>query len=108
MLLGNYTLMPLFGDSDFSNDCWQAHENLYQCQCGTTRSTIGRMAAWMRYMPLDWGDVMTPSSDFSRIKLHRNFRFGNLLNLVFTEQRLQRTIMRFAKMKGMAHWGRAA
>ncbi len=93
MLLGNYTLMPLFGDSDFSNDCWQAHETYTNANAAQRERLLAAMAAWMRYMPLDWGDVGydAASGDFSRIKLHRNFRFGNLLNLVFSEQRLQRS-----------------
>lgn len=93
MLLGNYTLMPLFGDSDFSSDCWQAHETYTNANAEQRERLLAALAAWMRYMPLDWGDVSyDPSNgDFSRIKLHRNFRFGNLLNVVFSEQRLQRS-----------------
>lgn len=92
-LLGNYTLMPLFGDSDFSNDCWQAHETYTNANAEQRDRLLAALAAWMRYMPLDWGDATfdTALSDFSQIKLHRNFRFGNLLNLIFTEQRLQRS-----------------
>ena len=93
MLLGNYTLMPLFGDSDFSNDCWQAHETYTNANAEQRDRLMAALAAWMRYMPLDWGDIAfdIAANDFTRIKLHRNFRFGNLLNLIFTEQRLQRS-----------------
>lgn len=93
MLLGNYTLLPLFGDSDFSNDCWQAHETYTNANAEQRDRLLASLAAWMRYMPLDWGDVSfsMDSSDFSQIKLYRSFRFGNLLNLILSEQRLQRS-----------------
>ena len=93
LLLGNYTLMPLFGDSDFSNECWQAHETFTNANTEQRDRLLAALASWMRYMPLDWGDVnFDPGrSEFSQIKLHRNFRFGTLLNIILTEQRLQRS-----------------
>ena len=81
------------GDSDFSNDSWQAHETYSNANTEQRDRLLAALAAWMQYMPLDWGDVgydraiaISPAS-----KLYRNFRFGNLLNLMLTEQRLQRT-----------------
>lgn len=92
-LLATFTLLPMFGDNDFSNDSWQAHETYSNANTEQRDRLLAALAAWMQYMPLDWGDVSYDpgNSDFSSIKLYRNFRFGNLLNLMLTEQRLQRT-----------------
>lgn len=91
--LVNYTLMPMFGEQDFSNDAWQAHETYTSANAEQRDRLLAAMAAWMKYMPLDWGDVTYDSAatDFSRFRLYRSFRFGNLVDLILTEQRLQRT-----------------
>lgn len=92
-LLANYTLMPVFGEHDFTNDAWQDHETYTAANQQRREQLLAALAAWMRYMPLDWGDVSYDpvAADFSRIKLYRNFRFGNLFDLTLTEQRLQRS-----------------
>lgn len=92
-LLSSYTLMPMFGENDFSNDCWADHETYTNGNLEQRDRLLAALAAWMQYMPLDWGDVAydPASNNFSQIRLFRNFRFGNLVNLILTEQRLQRT-----------------
>lgn len=92
-LLSNYTLMPMFAEHDFTNDGWQAHETYTSANAEQRERLLAAMAAWMKYMPIDWGDLAYDSvaSDFSRFRLYRRFRFGNLVDLILTEQRLQRT-----------------
>ncbi len=92
-LLSMFTLLPMVGDADLSDDCWGAHETYTNGNAEQRDRLLAALAAWMQYMPLDWGDVSYDpnNTDFTRIRLNRSFRFGNLLNLVLTEQRLQRT-----------------
>lgn len=92
-LLASFTLMPMLGDNDFSEDFWQAHETYTAANAEQRERLLAALATWMQYMPLDWGDVgYDPTvTDFSRFKLYRSFRWGNLVDLMLTEQRLQRT-----------------
>lgn len=92
-LLAQFTLMPMIGDNDFSDDFWQFHETYTNANAVQRDRMLAALAAWMQYMPLDWGDTSydPDATDFSRFKLYRSFRWGNLVNLMLTEQRLQRT-----------------
>lgn len=92
-LLSNYALMPMFAEQEFTNDGWQAHETYTSANIEQRDRLLAAMAAWMKFMPLDWGDVAYDSTatDFSRFRLYRSFRFGSLVDLILTEQRLQRS-----------------
>jgi len=48
--------------------------------------------AWVEYMPVDFGDVCfnTANEAYDNLRIYRDFKFGDLMHLVMTDQRLYR------------------
>lgn len=85
-------MIVIWDDHEFSDDCWQDHQtydNANQQQTSRRRSAT---QAWAEYMPVDWGDVSFDlnKAGYDNIRIYRDFRFGTLMHLVMTDQRLYR------------------
>ncbi|WP_433705538.1 alkaline phosphatase D family protein [Paraburkholderia sacchari] len=85
-------MIAIWDDHEFSDDCWQDH----QVYTNEERQVTGRRRnanrAWAEYMPVDWSDVhFEPDNpSFMNIRIYRDFRFGMLMHLVMTDERLYR------------------
>ena len=87
-----FPFIAVWDDHEFSDDCWQDHQtynNANQQQTGRRRAAN---QAWFEYMPVDMGDVAfdLDNARYDNIRIYRDFRFGQLMHLVMTDQRLYR------------------
>ena len=87
-----FPMIAIWDDHEFSDDCWQDHQtydNANKQETGRRRSAT---QAWAEYMPIDFGDVSFDLAKpaYDNIRIYRDFRFGTLMHLVMTDQRLYR------------------
>lgn len=87
-----FPMVAIWDDHEFSDDAWQDHQTYTNENKGETSRRRSANQAWVEYMPIDFGDV---SFDLNRaaydnIRIYRDFRFGSLLHLVMTDERLYR------------------
>ena len=87
-----FPMIAIWDDHEFSDDCWQDHQTYNNVNKQETTRRRSATQAWAEYMPIDFGDV---SFDLARpaydnIRIYRDFRFGSLMHLVMTDQRLYR------------------
>ncbi|WP_426210840.1 alkaline phosphatase D family protein [Massilia sp. TWP1-3-3] len=87
-----FPMIAIWDDHEFSDDCWQDHQTYNNANTRQTERRRSATQAWAEYMPIDFGDV---SFDLGKpghenIRIYRDFRFGTLMHLVMTDQRLYR------------------
>lgn len=87
-----FPLIAIWDDHEFSDDCWQDHQTYDNPNRRETARRRNATQAWIEYMPIDFGDVSFDlgNSAYDNIRIYRDFRFGTLLHLVMTDQRLYR------------------
>ena len=92
-LLARYTLLPMWGDREFSADHWQDHETYSDANTVQTERRRAATQAWLEHMPVDWSDLHFDSttSGAHNVRLYRDFRWGNLVHMMLMEQRLERS-----------------
>ncbi|KWH34360.1 alkaline phosphatase D family protein [Burkholderia stagnalis] len=85
-------MIAIWDDHEFSDDCWQDHQVYTNEERQETRRRRDASRAWAEYMPVDWSDVRFEPDDpsYTNIRLYRAFRFGTLMHLVMTDERLYR------------------
>ena len=85
-------MIAIWDDHEFSDDCWQDHEVYTNEERRETARRRNASRAWAEYMPVDWGDVRFEPDDpsYTNIRIYREFRFGTLMHLVMTDERLYR------------------
>ena len=87
-----FAMVAIWDDHEFSDDCWQDHQTYTNENKRETSRRRSANQAWVEYMPIDFGDV---SFDLNRaaydnVRIYRDFKFGTLLHLVMTDERLYR------------------
>jgi alkaline phosphatase D len=82
----------VWDDHEFSDDCWQDHQSYTNANLQETARRRSATQAWAEYMPIDFGDVSFDlnKSGYENIRIYRDFRFGTLMHLVMTDERLFR------------------
>ena len=87
-----FPLVATWDDHEFSDDCWQDHQTYTNANLQQTARRRAASQAWVEYMPVDFGDVsFDPASpSYDNLSIYRDFRFGDLLHLVMTDERLYR------------------
>lgn len=87
-----WPMVVIWDDHEFSDDCWQDHQTYSNANVQQTARRRAANQAWAEYMPVDWGDVSFDlnKASYDNIRIYRDFRFGSLLHLVMTDQRLYR------------------
>ncbi|MCS0808419.1 alkaline phosphatase D family protein [Massilia agilis] len=87
-----FPMIGVWDDHEFSDDCWQDHQTYDNSNTRETQRRRNANQAWAEYMPVDFGDVSFDLSNpaYDNIRLYRDFRFGTLLHLVMTDERLYR------------------
>jgi alkaline phosphatase D len=87
-----FPFVATWDDHEFSDDAWQDHQTYTnENQQQTTRRRAANQA-WVEYMPIDFGDVSFDNAGaaYDNLKIYRDFRFGNLVHLIMTDERLYR------------------
>lgn len=79
-------------DHEFSDDAWQDHQTYSNANLQQTARRRAANQAWVEYMPIDFGDMAfsTANEAYDNLRIYRDFRFGTLMHLVMTDQRLYR------------------
>lgn len=87
-----FPMIPIWDDHEFSDDCWQDHQTYDNANKQETSRRRSATQAWAEYMPIDFGDVSfdLAKPGFDNIRIYRDFKFGTLMHLVMTDQRLYR------------------
>jgi alkaline phosphatase D len=95
-----FAFVAVWDDHEFSDDCWQDRETYDNgtfnaaTQVGdNTAQTSRRLAAnqaWFEAMPADISFTLDPGQGITGIRIYRDLKFGKLLHLVMTDQRLYR------------------
>ncbi|SEJ13395.1 alkaline phosphatase D family protein [Paraburkholderia diazotrophica] len=85
-------MIAIWDDHEFSDDCWQDHQVYTNAETQETQRRRNASRAWAEYMPVDWGDVRFEPNNpsYTNIRIYREFRFGMLMHLVMTDERLYR------------------
>jgi len=87
-----FPMVVIWDDHEFSDDSWQDHQTYSNSNRQETSRRRNANQAWAEYMPVDFGDVSFDLNNaaYDNIRIYRDFRFGNLMHLVMTDQRLYR------------------
>lgn len=87
-----FPMIAIWDDHEFSDDCWQDHQTYDNANKQETARRRSATQAWAEYMPIDFGDVSfdLAKPGYDNIRIYRDFRFGTLMHLVMTDQRLYR------------------
>lgn len=87
-----FPMIAIWDDHEFSDDCWQDHQTYTNENKMQTNRRRDASQAWAEYMPIDFGDVSfdLAKTGFQNIRIYRDFRFGSLMHLVMTDERLYR------------------
>ena len=87
-----FPMIAIWDDHEFSDDAWQDHQTYSNANKQETARRRAASQAWAEYMPIDWGDVSFDLNNaaYDNIRIYRDFKFGNLMHLVMTDQRLYR------------------
>jgi alkaline phosphatase D len=87
-----FPMIAVWDDHEFSDDCWQDHQTYDNANLRETARRRAASQAWAEYMPIDFGDLSFDLDNpaYDNIRIYRDFRFGTLLHLVMTDERLYR------------------
>jgi alkaline phosphatase D len=95
-----FAFVAIWDDHEFSDDCWQDRETYDNgtfnaaTQVGdNTAQTSRRVSAnqaWFEAMPADISFTLDPGAGITGIRIYRDLKFGRLLHLVMTDERLYR------------------
>ena len=95
-----FAFVAVWDDHEFSDDCWQDRETYDNgtfnatTQVGdNTAQTSRRLSAnqaWFENMPADISFTLDPGAGITGIRIYRDLKFGKLMHLVMTDQRLYR------------------
>lgn len=94
-----FAFVTIWDDHEFSDDCWQDRETYdngtYSASTGgdnTAQPGRRRSAsqAWFEFMPAEVSFTLDPGLGISNIRIYRDLKFGKLMHLVMTDERLYR------------------
>ncbi len=90
---GQYPMIAIWDDHEFSDDCWQDHQTYTNENKQETERRRHATQAWAEYLPIDWTDLkfdVNATTGYTNISIYRDFRVGKHLHLVMTDERLYR------------------
>ncbi|MFY7864592.1 alkaline phosphatase D family protein [Roseateles sp.] len=94
-----FAFVAVWDDHEFSDDCWQDRQTYddgsYDAAKGgdnVAQPSRRRSAsqAWFEFMPAEVSFSLDTSSGINNIRIYRDLKFGKLMHLVMTDQRLYR------------------
>lgn len=95
-----FAFVAVWDDHEFSDDCWQdrtTYDNgSYNPTTGgdnlaQTSRRLQASQAWFEFMPADVSYTHDPVQGITNIRIYRELKFGKLMHLVMTDQRLYRS-----------------
>jgi alkaline phosphatase D len=91
-LHAKFPMIAIWDDHEFSDDCWKDHQTYDNANTQETSRRRSANQAWAEYMPVDFGDVSfdLANAAYDNIRIYRDFKFGTLMHLVMTDERLYR------------------
>ena len=85
-----FAFIAIWDDHEFSDDSWGDTQTYSEGEKADTVRRRSANQAWFEFMPADVVLDQTVAT-FRSIKIYRDFKFGNLMHLVMTDQRLYRS-----------------
>jgi alkaline phosphatase D len=95
-----FAFVAIWDDHEFSDDCWQdrsTYDNgTFNPATGAADNTVqtsrrlSASQAWFEFMPADISFTLDAGYGISNIRIYRDLKFGKLMHLVMTDQRLYR------------------
>ncbi|WP_374583623.1 alkaline phosphatase [Pseudoduganella sp.] len=84
-----FAFIAIWDDHEFSDDSWGDTQTYSDGEKKDTGRRRNANQAWFEYMPADV-TFDANATGFQNIKIYRDFKFGNLMQLVMTDERLYR------------------
>lgn len=84
-----FAFIAIWDDHEFSDDCWGDTQTYAEGEKHDTPRRRSANQAWFEFMPADV-NLDTGGTGFQNIKIYRDFKFGKLMQLVMTDERLYR------------------
>lgn len=85
-----FPMIAIWDDHEFSDDSWQASETYTNANASQPERRRHANQAWFEFMPADISFSETDTS-FNNIRLYRDLKFGSVMHLIMTDERLYRT-----------------
>ncbi|WP_082679890.1 alkaline phosphatase D family protein [Paucibacter sp. KCTC 42545] len=95
-----FAFVAIWDDHEFSDDCWQDRSTYdngsFNAGTGAADNTVqtsrrlSASQAWFEFMPADISFTLDAGYGISNIRIYRDLKFGKLMHLVMTDQRLYR------------------
>ena len=88
-----FAFITIWDDHEFSNDAWGANGTYFneaKSEYNVTRRKAANRA-WYEFTPADIGAYDDSKTYDNSLTIYRTFRFGTLLELIMTDERLYRT-----------------
>lgn len=84
-----FPVVAIWDDHEFSDDCWQSSATYDNANTPDKPRRRSANQAWFEYTP---ADVVFSENDpgFQNIKIYRDLKFGKVVHLVMTDERLYR------------------
>lgn len=84
-----FPVIAIWDDHEFSDDCWQSSATYDNANTPDKPRRRSANQAWFEYTP---ADVAFSENDpgFQNIKIYRDLKFGKVVHLVMTDERLYR------------------
>ncbi|KRB98160.1 alkaline phosphatase [Duganella sp. Root198D2] len=84
-----FAFIAIWDDHEFSDDCWGDTQTYAEGEKHDTPRRRSANQAWFEFMPADV-TLDSAATGFQNIKIYRDFKFGKLMQLVMTDERLYR------------------
>jgi len=84
-----FAFIAIWDDHEFSDDSWGDTQTYAEGEKHDTNRRRSANQAWFEFMPADV-TLDSAASGFQNIKIYRDFKFGKLMQLVMTDERLYR------------------
>lgn len=85
-----FPMIAVWDDHEFSDDSWQASETYTNANNTQPARRRNANQAWFEFMPADISFSATDTS-FQNIRIYRDLKFGSVMHLVMTDERLYKS-----------------
>lgn len=85
-----FPMVAVWDDHEFSDDSWQASETYSNANMNQPARRRFANQAWFEFMPADVAFDEADTS-FQNIRIYRDLRFGSVMHLVMTDERLYKS-----------------
>ena len=86
----NFAMISIWDDHEFVNDCWGTHPSGRDNPPAQPGRRSDANQAWAEYTPAGISYEPSVENPLEEIQIYRSFAFGNLIELVMTDERLYR------------------